>query len=297
MADQPFLNALQNLSLKMDNFNNSLGASQIKSFDGNPKEFKRWVKSVEKHALLERIPTDKIKFVAFKTSSGAVSDFIHRYVTGEPDLTWDILKHELSVRFAEITDSQHAFMALRNVKQEKNENVQIYAERLLSLAEQAYEGADNARVTEQQLVGFFVDGLYSDRLKLKIMRDNPTTMQDAIDSARAEYNLQQRFQLRTGRTYFSPQSNIGEPMEIDHFRNKRNRPNDEYRHRQRPRPRQVDKRNVHTRKVFAVHKPKPRSEITCWECNKTGHYSFECPRKKQLSISAACAVDTGDDLN
>jgi hypothetical protein len=94
--------------------------------------------------------------------------------------------------------------------------VQIYAERLLSLAEQAYESTQDARVTEGQLIGFFTDGLYSDRMKLKVMRDAPRTLQEAINSARAESNLQIRFQLRTGRNYFAPTSNRGEPMEVDH---------------------------------------------------------------------------------
>ena len=114
-----------------------------------------------------------------------------------------------------MTDAQHAFMLLRRVKQENNENVQIYAERLFSLDEQAHG------VTEIQLVGYFIDGLNSDRLKLKVIRDNPTTMADAIGSARQEFNLQQRFQLRTGQNHFAPCNDSGEPMEIDHYRVRR----------------------------------------------------------------------------
>ena len=90
-------------------------------------------------------------------------------------------------------------MLLRRVKQTENENVQIFAEKLHSLVEQAQI------VTEAQLVGIFVHGLYSDRLRLKVMRDNPTTMTAAINSARPEFALQQRFQLCTGRDYFAPQ--------------------------------------------------------------------------------------------
>ena len=67
------------------------------------------------------------------------------------------------------------------------------------------------------MVGIFVDGLYSDRLTLKVMRDDPKTISAAIKSARQEYTLQQRFHLRTGRDYFAPQSSSGGPMEIDHI--------------------------------------------------------------------------------
>lgn len=93
-----------------------------------------------------------------------------------------------------MTDAQHAFMLLKRVKQENNENVQIYAERLFSLDEQAHG------VTEIQRVGYFIDGLNSDRLK---------------------FNLQQTFQLRTGQNHFAPRNDSGEPMEIDHYRVRR----------------------------------------------------------------------------
>lgn len=58
--------------------------------------------------------------------------------------------------FTKISDSQHAFMLLRQVKYERHENVQIYAERLLSLANHANEDVQYARVTEGQLLGFFI---------------------------------------------------------------------------------------------------------------------------------------------
>lgn len=171
-----------------------------------------------------------------------------------------------------MTGAQHAFMLLGRVKQENNENVQIYAERLLSLAEQA------RGVTEIQLVGFFIDGLNSDRLKLKVMRDNPTTMTDAIGSPRQEFNLQQKFLLRTGRNYFAPRNDSNEPMEIDHYRVRRNTQpcNQQI---QRRKTRTFDMSKVVHRKVLAIDKnrPRARSEIICWDCNKRGHYSFICP--------------------
>lgn len=81
---------------------------------------------------------------------------------------WDALKKELSARFAEVTDSQHAFMLLLKCRQNKDENVQVYAERLLNLAEEAFpEGGPSV---QRQLVGAFADGLASDRLRLKVVR-------------------------------------------------------------------------------------------------------------------------------
>ena len=61
----------------MNNLNQNFGTSQITPFEGDPNVFIRWIKAVEKHALLERVQVEKVKFIAFKASSGAVSDFIH----------------------------------------------------------------------------------------------------------------------------------------------------------------------------------------------------------------------------
>lgn len=55
---------------------------------------------------------------------------------------------------------------------------------------------------QRQLVGAFADGLVSDRLRLKVMRDNQATVQEAINTARGEKNLFKRFNLRTGRDIF-----------------------------------------------------------------------------------------------
>lgn len=69
----------------------------------------------------------------------------------------------MTSRFDEITDSQHAFMLLRNVKQAPHETVQLFAERLIALAEEAFAGQPGGlQAVEIQLIGFFIDGLAHD---------------------------------------------------------------------------------------------------------------------------------------
>ena len=72
-------------------------------------------------------------------------------------------------------------------------------------------------VVESQLVGFFIDGLYHDFLRMKVMRENPKTFQAAVQSALAEQNLRKRFPLRTNDTHSGITRNE-EPMEIYHTR-------------------------------------------------------------------------------
>ena len=122
----------------------SLGIFQtVETFDGtDPTKFREWEKSLEKFATLENLTGSTINLMALKTAKGSVSTFLQRYLRTNPTATWEVVKKELKSRFAEITDSSHAFDMLKKLKQEKNERVQVYGERLLALAEETYKGTD-----------------------------------------------------------------------------------------------------------------------------------------------------------
>ena len=54
-------------------------------------------------------------------SRGAASDYIQRYMTEHPENSWEQLKSELNVRFAEINVPHHSFAMLHKARQVKNE--------------------------------------------------------------------------------------------------------------------------------------------------------------------------------
>ena len=81
---------------------------------------------------------DGIKGVAYQASRGLVSEFIHRYKDNNQQGIYDQLTAGLNIRFSEVTDAQHAIMLLRNVHKKPGELVQVYSERLLILADDAY---------------------------------------------------------------------------------------------------------------------------------------------------------------
>ena len=145
MADQEIAQIFQQLSGQLANVSVAVGTQGIAQivfpFDGDSKNFKTWIKSIEKFSLLTGLNDERKKLVAYQSSHNTVSDFIQRYLKDNANSTWDQLKTELTARFAEITDPQHAFMLLRSVKQRQGENVQLFAERLLTLAEEAFVGS------------------------------------------------------------------------------------------------------------------------------------------------------------
>lgn len=213
----------QNLTIQLASLAKTVGAQAISQvvnpYNGDPKSFKGWVKNIEKFALLTNATDERVKLIAYQSSIGPVGDFIHRYLKDHPQNTWPQLRAELTSRFAECTDPQLALQLLRKVKQQPGEGVQMFAERLLTLAEDAFNdpNAQAQDVIEQQLVGFFIDGLCYDNLKMRIMRENPNRFQAAVLAAMQEQNLRKRFNLRTGR--FSERTE--EPMDVDHIRPKR----------------------------------------------------------------------------
>lgn len=227
MAEAGITQVFQDLSNQLKIFATNVGthgvSNVVKNFDGDKTQFKPWLKSIEKFALIKQLDDESKKMICYETSLGPVSDFIHRYLKENVGCTWANLKATLNSRFSEIKDTQHAFYLLRNIKQKQGENVHLYLERLLELAEDAYDGQNynDLAIVEKQLIGIFTDGLAEDYLKIKVMRDNPQTLQAALISATGEQNLRVRFQLRNRFSDTSQNSstfNEHEPMEIDHIR-------------------------------------------------------------------------------
>ena len=65
--------------------------------------------------------------------------------TQNPKHNWDQMKAQLAVRYSDVTDGQMTLSLLRQCKQKVGESIHNYAERILSLAETAY---DNQGVTQ-----------------------------------------------------------------------------------------------------------------------------------------------------
>lgn len=292
MANQDIGAVFQDLAFQMSGLSTAIGtqgiAQMIPPYDGTPSKFKEWIRNIEKYSVLMNVPQERVKLIAYQTSSGNVSSFLQRYLADHENITWPDLKAELASRFAEITDSQHAFMLLRKVKQKRDESVQMYGERLLTLAEEAYVGQPGGlQAIERQLVGFFIDGLLHDYLKMKVMRENPVNLQAAVTVAMSEQNLRKRFDLRTGQKekYSHSTYNEQEPMEIDHYRPRKYcfkcKKQGHFANNCRTNFGQF--RQV--KQVNAVTKQKP--QIICWNCNKPGHVKKNCRSRLNKRDSSA----------
>lgn len=180
-------------------------ATVVETFNGDQTMFRNWVKNIERYSALVGLDDSQIPRIAHVTSSGTTADFIQRYLdqtTAEGvKPSWTNLNKLLKRRFGEIIDSSQALSMLRQINQKPQESVQMYAERFLQIAEDAYprdqltEG--NSVFIRKQLTDTFIDGLAHDYLKIKLLRDNPANFEDAFELALAEQNLRKRVNIRS----------------------------------------------------------------------------------------------------
>jgi len=195
---QQLTSALANMSSLVST---QSAVTQIEPFKGEANNFKKWIKSLEKFCEISEISSDSRKtLIAFQTCQGPVSDFISRFRAESPGATWEVFKKTISERFGEVYDSEKAFSALRQIRQLSDESVQIYSERLLALAKEAYMGrmtTDNMSLIEHQTTNIFIEGLRDSRVKLACLRTENNSLTDVIQKALAEQNIRVRFQIRS----------------------------------------------------------------------------------------------------
>ena len=291
-----------NLQTTLGRLQNSVashGAVQgIKVFDGKREEFRPWIKHVEKNAFLAGIDEIGVKKLAFQTSSGAPSEFIKRNIKETPAQTWGELKTELGKRFGEISTYEVAIAKIKHIRQNEKETVQTYAERIMVEVEDWPSVNETETVfMNKQLINLFVDGLNSDAIKLKIMRQEPKLLRDAIDFAVKEENFKRDVNLRLSRSVGADSHSTGhrnekkewddEEMEIDHLRHKRFPKRDHTIN-------EVHTRNgerLYDRRVcFNCNQPghiqttcprKSKRPVTCWYCNRVGHTQYDCIQWKR----------------
>jgi hypothetical protein len=186
---------LEKISVQVRNLNTF--DNEIFIFTGEQNNLKKWLDGLNRISVCYDIPQNKRKLLAYRFSAGQVSEFIARQLTLHPDITWETLSEILQSHFGPITDKHLNFTRLRHVVQTKNESVQIFAERLFSLARESYGNDEiDLNIVQRQLIGFFTDGIQNIEIKAKILRDDPKTFAAAIEIATREEKLITLIKLR-----------------------------------------------------------------------------------------------------
>ena len=211
--EEAMYQTLASLDSTMHSLKNSYNATNLVSmvppYHGNSDTCRLWLSNVLKFCEINNEQSDGRRVqIAYATARGPVSDFIKRWTDNknlnQEVVTWDALKADLISHFSAVSDSDHAHDVLKKIKQGPSETVSFYAERIHRLAKEAYTvndltDAGSRALAQKQLVSYFLDGLRDVGIKLKLLRKNPTTLDAALNIAREECALMQRFELRNPR--------------------------------------------------------------------------------------------------
>ena len=190
-AVQHVANELQGLrsALSFDNISRA-----IKTFDGSQANLRNWLNKVEKFAYINRIDDNATKLIAYQSAGGKRSEFLQIVFQEYLRDSWEEIKEQLIARFGETTDPRQSFFILRHRRQKPDETIQAFSDELFTLSRKAYPNLrGHEAFIETELVEIFINGLRSPELQLKLLRDNPRTLMDAVKIALVEHDILKRF--------------------------------------------------------------------------------------------------------
>ena len=169
---------------------------------------------------------------------------------------------------------------LKFVRQGNQETIHSHAERIISIAEEAYQGMHIGPAIEQHMVDSFAEGLISPQLRMKILRDRPQTLQAAITIATNETNLYNRV---FGQHNHIQHKASFEPMEVDHSRSHKCF--------------KCGKRGHRGKDCKNVNSTENRRKNYCWGCGQEGHILKFCRQNENQETERPMGLGRGSRKN
>ena len=155
--------------------------TNISTYKGDAKDYRRWVKDVERHIQAIGGGDANGITVAVQTSTGVVADFLFRYRNDHPGATWAAIKDELASRFSDGQDAGLGQQQMHKLKRGQGESATAYAERIIEKAAKAFRGHQlDKDLVVMQIIDVFIEGLRDP------LACNPATFQGAVDIAVGE---------------------------------------------------------------------------------------------------------------
>ena len=243
--------------------------TNIATFKGDVKDYRRWVKEVERHVqAIGGGDANRITF-AVQTSTGVVADFLFRYRNDHPGARWAAIKDELAAHFGNRQDMGLAQQQLRQLKRAKSASATVYAEKILEKAPEAFPGHQlDKDLIISQLIDVFIGGLRDPLACKRILRDTPAPFQGAVDIAVGEAWLNAKVFGRNVRfppSVPAPQRRKEEAMEVEAVGGQQ--------------PRAVCHacgQDGHFVRDCQKGRPRPQFSGRCYYCQKIGHRISEC---------------------
>lgn len=161
---------------------------QVTKFDGsaNEKLFARWLSDMQRLRSLHSLSDADMRLISIASITGIAADYLASMIRETPEITWINLQTNMKSQFSNLNDEDAARNRLKLVKQEKDDSLAVFGQKLLTLADMAFSQAERRQgLAEKILVSRFYEGLQSDYLAKVLMKRkvHHHTLQDAITDA------------------------------------------------------------------------------------------------------------------
>ena len=166
------------------------------TFEGEPELFEEWLQQIEKIKRLLGGSDPYTLRAVVQTTGGYLGEFVQRFVDQNPEGTWEILKTELKTKFGLKQDPMSALLRLRSSLQEDGQSFQMFGEKLMKLTPYAFPDAERRDpLVQLELVNAFTAGIWNSKVRDKLVRQSPKTLDEAIKIANDERGILQRMDM------------------------------------------------------------------------------------------------------
>ena len=203
MAEQFITNAIKDVvqELRVQSL-----TKHVRNFHGEGAEkFANWLKDMDQ--ISATCDSTRMCVLATLTLGGSAGSFVSRLLKSSPNMTWTDLRSSIKGRYSELTDPFLAKERCRHLKQKQSESVQNFAERLGTVAADAYDDISPPHV-QLDLVDIFQRGVKDDRLARNLIRKRFQKLDEAVSYACEEQRTDRTFELFR-------HTHSEEPMDVD----------------------------------------------------------------------------------
>ena len=170
----------------------------VRDYSGEgTRKFKAWVRDMERVGAALGADDDQKVIIALQTLKGPAGEYFTRLYGEHPEYDWIQNVQALKIRFSEDSDTYLSLHNLRTLEQKRGESIQSFADRIWTAAEDAYigENMENPMI-QNNLTDVLVNGVKSDSVARRLIKERPESFKAAVDSATTEQLATRSFEIR-----------------------------------------------------------------------------------------------------